>query len=881
MVQVIRYITWIITRIVIPLRYRIVLKGWPPSVPLKPPVLLLPNHPGLIDPVLILTTFYGTLRPRTVLFEGNFPGLVRVLLVRLLDAVAIPDLTKPNPEAHQRTERAIEEVIEGLHKGENFVLWPSGHAQRDGVEHLRSARALADILKAVPEVTIVTVRTRGVWGSMFSVAQTGKLPDLFKCLVKGAGFLLANFVLLMPRRPVEMTVRVVNRKDLPGLNRESVNRWFEEWYNVGSPEKPTFVPYHFLSSQKDFDYPPLVLAEEPEIELKKVPAEIRSAVIEILKSQVPDVDSSGEPKPETHLEDLGLDSLQRMELALAIEQRFGHSSDIAPVTIGHLYAMAQGLGASRTVPAPKEWFSQPENVTPLKILAETIPEAFMERARTTPRDVVSEDDFSGVLTYGTLATAALIMARRFSKLPGKNVGLMLPASVASDTMLLGLYLANKLPILLNWTTGPANLQHAAKLTELSHVITSRTLRERLNLSIEGVTFIDVEDLRKDVGKLERIWTFVKFRLFAKWISRTIPKPDLDDMAVVLFTSGSEKAPKAVPLTHRNIISNIRILPVILDLSTRDAVLGSLPMFHSFGFTLTGLFPLLAGIRVIHHPDPTDAAALARKIGNYKPTVVVGMPSLIAHLYERSRPGELQSVRLIAVGAEKCPEPVFDLISRTTPDALVLEGYGITECSPMVCANQPGKIKRGTIGKTLPTVDLCVVDLNSNETLPAGKVGMLLVSGPSVFKGYWGTEDSPFVQREGKQWYKTGDLVEFDQEGFIHFRGRLKRFIKAGGEMISLPALEEPFTTKYPPNDEGIRVAVEGVETERGRQIVLFTTFPLELAEANDLLVKSGFRGVMRLDAVRQLKEIPQLGTGKIDYKALRAILAKEQAGQTN
>lgn len=881
MVQIIRYLVWILARTVIPLRYRIRMEGWPPANELKKPVLLLPNHPGMVDPILILTMFYGALRPRTVLFEGNFPGPIRVILVRLLNAVSIPDLSKPSQEAQKKTERAIDEVIEGLRKGENFVLWPSGRAQRDGVERLGAARALTDILRAVPEATILMVRTRGIWGSSFSVARTGKLPDLFKCLVNGAGYLLANGLFFMPRRQVEMTVRLANRNELPELNRESVNRWFEDWYNAGGPEHPTYVPYHFLSSRKDFDFPVLAHSEEPEIDLKKIPVEVRDGIAEILKAQVPHPEAIGELTPETRLEDLGMDSLQRMEMALAIEQRFSHSSDLSPDTVGHLYAMAQGLTSSKPIEVPHEWFSEPSNVTPLKILAETIPEAFAERARSTPNDVACADDFSGVLTYAKLMTAALIMARRFSKLPSKNVGLMLPASVASDTMLLGLYYANRLPILLNWTTGEANLQHAAKLTELTHVITSRTLRERLNLTISGVTFIDVEDLRKDVGKLERIWTFLKVRLFAKLIRGTITKAGVDDHAVVLFTSGSEKAPKAVPLTHKNIISNIRIIPAILDLTTRDAVLGSLPMFHSFGFTVTGLFPLLGGIRVIHHPDPTDSAALARKIGTYQPTVLVGMPSLIANLYERSREGELKSVRVIAVGAEKCPGHVFDLIERTTPGVLVLEGYGITECSPIVCANQPGKVKRGTIGKPLPTVDLCIVDLDSHQTLPAGKTGMLLVSGPSVFNGYLGNEDSPFVEHEGKRWYKTGDLAEFDSEGFIHFRGRLKRFIKAGGEMISLPALEEPFSTKYPPNEDGARVAVEGIEKEPGRYIVLFTTFPIELAQANDILASSGFRGVMRFDAVRQLEEIPQLGVGKVDYKALRSLLSKEGAPSLN
>jgi long-chain-fatty-acid--[acyl-carrier-protein] ligase len=182
-----------------------------------------------------------------------------------------------------------------------------------------------------------------------------------------------------------------------------------------------------------------------------------------------------------------------------------------------------------------------------------------------------------------------------------------------------------------------------------------------------------------------------------------------------------------------------------------------------------------------------------------------------------------------------------------------------------------------VGRPLPGVAVCVVDLETGEVLPPGKMGMLLVSGPSVFPGYLGEEKSPFVERQGKRWYVTGDLTEIDPDGFIHFRGRLKRFLKAGGEMISLPALEEPFSRLYPPTEDGPRVAVEGVETEGSRKIVLFTTEPITLKDANALLQKEGFHGVMRLDEVRRLDKIPVLGTGKADYRRLRAMVTEASA----
>jgi long-chain-fatty-acid--[acyl-carrier-protein] ligase len=349
----------------------------------------------------------------------------------------------------------------------------------------------------------------------------------------------------------------------------------------------------------------------------------------------------------------------------------------------------------------------------------------------------------------------------------------------------------------------------------------------------------------------------------------------DQPAVVLFTSGSEKAPKAVPLTHANIISNQRGGLSVLGLTRQDSILGFLPMFHSFGMNVTGLLPLETGLRVVHHPDPTDAGGLARKIAAYKPTMLVGTPTFVSYILDRAKPGDLDSLRLIIVGAEKCPDAVFKRCAELAPNALLLEGYGITECSPVVSGNLPGAVRAGTVGKAFPGVELLVLDLDTDQPLGPNQVGMLLVHGPTVFPGYIGYDGpSPFKEIDGKRWYVTGDLAQIDVDGYVLFRGRMKRFLKAGGEMISLPALEEPFARQYPPTEEGPRVAVEGVETEGGRRIVLFATEPLNVRDANAKLLEEGFRGVMRLDEVRQVDKIPVLGTGKTDYKVLRGMIEK-------
>jgi acyl-CoA synthetase (AMP-forming)/AMP-acid ligase II len=230
-----------------------------------------------------------------------------------------------------------------------------------------------------------------------------------------------------------------------------------------------------------------------------------------------------------------------------------------------------------------------------------------------------------------------------------------------------------------------------------------------------------------------------------------------------------------------------------------------------------------------------------------------------------------------VGAEKCPEELMKKCSSVIAGARLLEGYGITECSPVISFNPATAPRPGTVGRPLPNLAVSIVQLKDADSMELGEDlgpnerGILLVSGPSVFPGYIGPgEKPPFLERAGKRWYITGDLAELDADGYIRLAGRLKRFLKVGGEMISLPALEEPLAKAYPPGDDGPRVAVEG--TENPRRIVLFTTEDISLQTANELLHQQGLRGIMRFDAVQRLDKIPTLGTGKVDNKALRALV---------
>lgn len=880
MLNLVRYLFSYLSEFLLSLRYRVRVEGVEDVLKRPGPYLILPSHPAYSDPPNVIAKLWRIFRVRPMLLETNFQSPLLAPLAWLLRAIKVPETERASAEARLRAEGAVQEVIAALKAGDNVVLWPSGTLSRDGKDYLYAARTASDVLRAVPNATLVLVRTRGLWGSSLSWAY-GFKPKLIPSLFRGVRQLITNGIFFMPRRPVVMHMEAFVAQDRPEPTRDKINPWLESWYNADGGDTPTYVPYHFLFGPREFEFPPPF--RPAEIDLSKVKPKTIEMVTHVVEDHLKRTLEPSENRAETRFAQLGLDSLEGMEIALQVEQLSGFSSDVVPTSLGQLWALAEGLlDSGPPKPAPKAWFAPPSDTRPLQILGETISEAFVNRALLNPKDIAAADDLAGAVNYEKLFIGATAMAARFRALPGENLGLLMPASVAADLAFLAIHLAGKRPVALNWTTGPTNLEHAVQQMSLSKVITSKRFIDRTQIVVPGTEYVFLEEIRASMSTLELLRRRTIFRYMPAVARRIaldgLPK-DPHQPAVVLFTSGSEKAPKSVPLTHSNIIADMRGAVPPQELTRADSVLGFLPMFHSFGLTIAGLFPILAGAKVVHHTDPTDASSLARKAAAYRPTIMIGTPTFVGFILNRCKPGDLDSLRLIVVGAEKCPDEIFERAKRLAPNATVLEGYGVTECSPCVAVNPVRAVKRGTIGKPLPNVKVCIVDLETGEQLPANTMGLLLVSGPTVFPGYIGNDvESPFREMNGVRWYVTGDLAALDDDGYIVFHGRLKRFLKAGGEMISLPAIEEPFVRQFPATDAGPRAAVEGIEHDGGRIVALFCTEDITLKDANALLQREGFRGVMRLDEVWKVAAIPVLGTGKTDYKELRKQLLESHGG---
>ena len=872
---------WTISGILLRLRYRVTVEGAEGLSALKGPTLVLPNHPAYIDPPLVLSHLRLGKALRPLVFSGIYRLLPLRPLMAMVDAFEVPDLSAQSRDAQAKTLEMIDAVVARIGRGDSFLIYPSGRLQRGNAEVVGSARAVHELLWRCPDLNVVLVRTRGLWGSSFGCAATGAPPSLVPTMLRNLGWALAALVVFLPRRKVTIHVEVLPKRTLPKASREQTNAFLEGWYNIDGPQQPAFVRYsHFFGPTAGHYAAGVSL---PSIDPATIDPKTIRLVNDLVQGHLGRELDPHELAFDTTLEALGMDSLDRMDATLKVEQQFGFHNASVLNTLGELWALADGKlsgGAKEEViPVPAAWFALPRSTDAPAVLAGTVAEAFVRRALVAPKEPAVADRISGVLPSRRLLVGASLMARRFAAWPEKHVGVMLPASVAADIVFFALHMAGKTPVMMNWTTGPSSLAHGVKVTGTQRIITSKKLVDRLGIEVPGTPYEYLETIRGGIGKAEQISTLLGTILNSGAILRGLPKQDPDEPAVFLFTSGSESAPKTVPLSHTNLITNITDSLEVLEVTAADSLLGFLPPFHSFGLTGNVLLPHLTGIRSVRHADPTDARGLVETIRAFHPTMLFTTPTFLSYILSVSKAGDLKSLRRIIAGAERCPDAVFERTAALAPEAVILEGYGITECSPVLAANRVADRRRGFIGRPVRNVDIRVVDVDSGEPVATGETGMLLASGPSIFSGYLNHDGpSPFVELEGKQWYRTGDLVVADADNWLAFKGRLKRFLKAGGEMISLPALEEPFSKRYPADENGPKVAVEGIETPGGRQIALFTTFPLTLREASQILVEDGLRGVMRLDEVRQIGTIPVLGTGKTDYKELRRLVTEAVTG---
>ena len=476
-----------------------------------------------------------------------------------------------------------------------------------------------------------------------------------------------------------------------------------------------------------------------------------------------------------------------------------------------------------------------------------------------------QDPVAGDMDYGTLLTGARVLASRFRDYPENRVGVMLPNANGSIATVLGLMSAGKVPAMVNFTAGPANILSSCRAAEVKRVLTSRAFvkQGKLEAVVEQigreVEIVWLDDLRKTIGTLDKLKGLLGR-------ARPLVRRRADDAAVVMFTSGSEGTPKGVVLTHRNILSNVAQAAARIDFGGHDKVFNVLPIFHSFGLSAGTLLPLTSGVPVYFYPSPLHYRIVPELIYASNATILFGTDTFLTGYARMANAYDFRSLRYVFAGAE----PVREATRATWSERFglrILEGYGVTETAPVLAINTPMFNRPGSVGKLMPGIEARL------EPVPGvDEGGRLHVRGPNVMAGYLRAENPGVLEPPEDGWHDTGDIVTIE-DGFVTIRGRAKRFAKVGGEMVSLAAVEQLAAELWPEHQTAV-AAVK--DDKKGEKLVMVSDNPAASRERFVKFLKlKGAQDLMAPSEVRVVSAVPLLGSGKLDFAAVQKLVEGE------
>ena len=453
---------------------------------------------------------------------------------------------------------------------------------------------------------------------------------------------------------------------------------------------------------------------------------------------------------------------------------------------------------------------------------------------------------------------------------------MLPTSAGCILTKIGLLMSGRIPVMINYSTGAEqNAKYAKRKCDFRTIITSRALLEKIDCPlVDGMIYI--EDIMEKLGTLQKIKAAALSKLPAAFIKTLVRGGSAEDTAVILFTSGSEKDPKAVQLSHKNINANIESASKRFNFTGNDTFLSSLPYFHVFGLTVNLWIPLYHGDTILTYANPLDYRKICEIVRDHKATLMVGTPSFFWGYLKKSEKGDFKSLRIALVGADKCPDSLREAYEEKHQQTL-LEGYGATECSPVISANSPEDNRPGSVGKPIPDVQVRIEHYETGEECGPGEDGRILVKGDNVMKGYFDDfEQTSLHIRRG--WYDTGDMGNIDQDGYLWHVGRIKRFVKIGGEMVSLVKIESILDTLLP--EEAQCCVVEIPDSTKGARIVAVVTEKINKKST----LKQMAEQLPKIALPKQFivfEDLPKMGSGKVDFRTITEMVRELHAEKRN
>lgn len=503
---------------------------------------------------------------------------------------------------------------------------------------------------------------------------------------------------------------------------------------------------------------------------------------------------------------------------------------------------------------------------------QTIFSALLE-ARTIHggKHTVAEDLDREPISYDSLITKVICIAGILSEITDQeeNVGVFLPNSCKTLVVVLSLQLKGRVPSMLNFSTGSSGMISACHTARIKTVLTSRRFIEMASLETEAeslsqeVNLVYLEDLAQEISLKKKLQALIACKTANYWYDHN--EFSYDNPAVILFTSGSEGTPKGVVLSHTNVLSNHNQLKARINFNAQDVVLNFLPMFHSFGFTVGTMLPVLNGMTTFFYPSPLHYSVIPEIAYELGATIMFGTNTFLAAYAKKAHPYDFYNMRYVVAGAEKLQETTRQLWSDKF-GIRILEGYGATETSPVASVNTPMDFKSGTVGRLMPNMKYKLENVPGIEN-----AGKLHLAGPNIMKGYL-FADNPGViippeSDYGKGWYDTGDIVHIDNEGYVSIQGRSKRFAKVSGEMVSLTAVEQIASDIWPDSQH---VSTSLPDEKKGEQVILLTT----QKDANNKNLANGAKGVRAIALPKKvfvIEKIPVLATGKTNYQEVNKL----------